>query len=65
MQQGLKEVLQAAAAGGLFGLQGADFGHAGGELLLQWEWWKRELQSLMQLCQLMFRGLVVHLVAAA
>ena len=27
-------------AGGLLGLHGADFGHARGELLLQWEWKK-------------------------
>ena len=33
MEEGLEQGLQPLAAGGLLGLHGADFGHAGGELL--------------------------------
>ena len=35
MQQGLKEVIQAAPRAGLLGFQPADFCHAVGKLLLQ------------------------------
>jgi hypothetical protein len=35
VQQGLKEIIQLAAGGGLFGLHGADFGHAGSEFAVR------------------------------
>ncbi len=43
VEHGLKEIIQAAAGGGLLGLHGADVGHAGGELFLQREWRERHV----------------------
>jgi hypothetical protein len=37
VEHGMKEIVQTAAGGGLLGLHGADVGHAGGELFLQWQ----------------------------
>ncbi len=38
MEHGAKEVIQAAAGGGLLGLHSTNVGHAGGEFILLWEW---------------------------
>jgi hypothetical protein len=42
VEHGLEEIVQAAAAFGLQGLEGADFGHAGGEFALEGQGWQRK-----------------------
>jgi hypothetical protein len=37
VEHGLEEIVQAAAAFGLTGFEGADFGHVGGEFVLEWK----------------------------